>query len=804
MRISLSWLKKIIDFNVTAEQLADALTNLGLEVPEIVTLNWSCQKVVIGQITEANPHNNADHLRVCKVLIQATEDPLQIVCGAPNARAGIKVAVALVGAELPGNIHIKAAKLRGVESCGMLCSSQELGLDSGWGENHGIMELAPDAPVGQNLANYLGLPDTVLDIELTPNRGDCLSIIGIARELVALGDPNYGQWTPLGKQLLNLESSVSPTTPTAPSMVTVEATALAPHYCLAKLTVDNSLPTPDWMKSALIATGLRSVNLVVDITNYVMIELGQPLHAFDAAKVKGEIKVRLNYIHETEIELLNHQTLSLDPDTLVIADQEKPLAVAGIMGGACSSTSTDSQVILLESAFFEREKISREVQSYNLSTDASYRYERGVDYLLPSKALNRAITLFRQLANGELLSAQVVRHDDYLPVVPPFGLSWNHVTAMLGEQFVTQQVAQTILQHLGIQTTESAPGCWQLKAPSHRFDLQIEEDAIEEIARLVGYNNLSTLPISAELNCHHLSEATASLNRLRDRLISMGYSEAISYSFVDEKLQQQLQLASGQLILANPIYRDSKALRCSLWSGLLPLVQHNLQHGNEQIRLLELGRVFKQNEQEIEQPYHLAGVLTGDYAPKQWASDSRKIDFYDLKADLEQLLGAKLSYRNSDLACLHPGRSAQVYLSEQFIGYVGQLHPRLQTALHLKLEVWLWELSVEKIMDIAKTKKRYQEPSKYPRITRDLSLVVPDNINWQTLEVIVRSQTTIPLTNVLPFDIYRGSELPTNHYGIAVRLVFRSNTDTLTDQAVEQWMTQILVDLKQKGIQLRY
>lgn len=816
MRISLGWLKKLISLSegASAQQIAKLLTGLGLEVDSTVPVEWNCSRVVVGQIISAVQHSNADRLRVCQVSVGDRAEggvPLQIVCGAPNARAGIKVAVALVGAKLPGGVEIKAAKLRGEESCGMLCSCDELRLNSSFSVEHGIIELAPDAPVGEDLAKYLGLPDTELEIEFTPNRGDCLSILGIAREIVAA--ESSVQWTEFGKKLLAL---MPPTgVLQAHDLVQVEVPELAPHYCLAKLKVNGRLATPDWMKMALISAGMRPVNLLVDITNYVMMEMGQPLHAFDAKKVNTPIVVRLNRSQETNLELLNHQTIELQPNSLVIADSTGPLALAGVMGGLSSAVSLDTDLIFLESAFFQREKISREVQGYSLSTDSSYRFERGVDYLLPPLAMQRAIDLFTTLAEGEVQAVQIAAAHEHLPVVSPFELNWARVVDMLGEDFVSMQEAQAILARLSVKVEQLEYGRFRLTPPSYRFDLQIEEDAIEEIARVVGYNKLAVEPIEAELSYQHLRGHSRDLNRLGDRLVSLGYSEAISYSFVDAKLQSQLGLDAKQLELANPIYHDSNVLRCSLWSGFLPLVQRNLQRSNEQLRLFELGRVFMRDSQaeasregkaRIRQPYHLAGVLTGDYAPKQWGEQVRAIDLYDLKNDLECVLDLgeeELDCREAALKGLHPGRAAQIYLKDQPIGYLGQLHPSLQEFLHLKQPVWLWEIDVEELFKIGARTCVNQEPSKYPKMVRDLALLVPCEICWQELKEMMRVSDGIPLVKVTPFDIYRGAELPEGYYGIAVRLLFRSKSETLTDQEVEAWIAQILDGLAQRAIKLR-
>ncbi len=897
MLVSLSWLKKIIHFTATAEQLAAALTRLGLETSHIEEIPWACQRVVVGEIVMVQDHPNADRLHLCSVRVAADKDNdpsagklLQIVCGAPNARAGIKVAVALVGATLPGDITIKMAKLRGVESYGMLCSVQELGLAAGWNSAHtahGILELAAEAPVGMDLAAYLGLPDQVLDVELTPNRGDCLSMIGIARELVALGDPCYGVWTEYGRQLsfgvemlatgaapqiTNLHDSydshdlhsvplaaAADAVPTATlstselltnALVRVEATQLAPHYCVAKLSqINNQLATPDWIKAVLLAAGLHPISLIVDITNFIMLELGQPLHAFDAAQVVGGgLVVRVNKESEQQLGLLNGQTITLQPESLVIADAQRPLALAGVMGGQHSMVTSETNSIFLESAFFQRTKICQESQAYGLSTDASFRYERGVDFELPPIALQRAVTLLQQLAGARLDGIEQLRYPQALPLVPPIDLQWEHIEAVLGTPLPIAAAGtvdadywegvQQLLQRLGMQVESVLPNLVRVTPPSYRFDIKIEEDLIEEIARLIGYDQLPIIPLTAPLSYQHLAGSSRRLNSLADRLVEMGYQEAITYSFVDRRLQNKLYNndCESSVGLVNPIWQDYDCLRTTLWSSLLPVVRHNLQHGQEQLRLFECGRVFYRDRQPVptgngvQQPYHLAGVLMGSAQPLHWSGPVRALDFYDLAGDIEQLLREQywaLSYRPLSevqslptsqplapqslkcfpLTALHPHVSAVLYLEQQPVGCLGQLHPQLQRELQLRSPVWLWELDLDRILARPLPHHYAEERSKYPKIQRDLALVVPNTCCWNQLQHYIREAAQLSvdtcLTTLIPFDLYHGAEIGVDCYSLAVRMQFQSYTHTLTDVEVDSWIAGILAQLRQHGVSLR-
>lgn len=800
MLISVNWLKWLIDCELTANEIAQILTNIGLETGSIHEISWSSTKVVVGEILNAAPHPNADRLQICTVKVSPDdlESPLQIVCGAPNARTGLKVAVALVGAKLP-EFTIKPAKLRGVESFGMLCSGAELNLSSDWQPEtmHGILELNSNAPIGTPLEQYLNLPDTVLDIELTPNRGDCLSVVGVARELVAAG---VAKWKPSNDALNQVAL------PTEKLDVKVLANDLAPNYYLAELiNVDNTLKTPTWLKERLIASHIRPISLVVDITNFVMLEMGQPLHAFDADKVTGSIKVRQSTANET-ITLLNQQLINLIPGTLVIADSKQPLAIAGLMGGQASAIGLDTKRIYLESAYFKREQLSLESQQYNLTTDASYRFERGVDYNLAEAALKRAVQLLQELAGAKCVKAINLKNSAALPRCETITLTAQQLNDVLGTADITIATAASVLERLGLEvklhkdTLSAVP-------PSHRFDLSLPEDLIEEAARMIGYDKLPITPI----NFTPGGETSATIkyqDQLADELVARGYLEAISYSFVDATWQPE---SPNSVILDNPIYKEGSVMRRYLWASLLPAVNYNFQRGNFNLKLFEIGKVFLRDKEtqtplNIAQPVHIAGILTGTLAPKQWGQSDHKIDFYDLKADLAALFSKfALKYlpSNDDIASfLHPARSAIITLNDSQVGFIGQLHPTWQAKWQLKQPVWLWEVDLTTVP--AEPKPRYQEIAKFPKIMRDLALLVPNEVTWDVIEdTILKSAAAAPLISLQPFDLYRGKELPERYYSLAVRLIFRSNSETLTDEAVNGWIQNILAALAKIDLKLR-
>ena len=781
MQFSENWLRTFVDTKLNSSDLSHALTMAGLEVEDVQPAGAVFHSVVIGEIVSAEKHPDADRLQLCKVNVgkeNGVIQTLQIVCGASNARVGIKVACALVGAELPG-ISIKQAKVRGVDSFGMLCSAKELGLSA---EATGLLELPSDAPISQDIREYLSLNDRLLTLKLTPNRADCLSILGIARDVAAItGAPLIG--TALQPNLV--ESSVK-------KIVKVTVTEACPAYYGRVIEgVNAQAATPDWMIRNLERSGIRSISVIVDITNYVLLELGQPLHAFDLTKISGDVQVRFANANE-EIKLLNDTQVKLKTDDLVIADNSGAIALAGIMGGEPTAVSDATTAIFLESAFFTPNAIAGKARRLGLSTDSSYRFERGVDFGNTNNALERATGLILQLCGGK--AGEITKVVSKLPVRNTVNLRYSRLLSVLGISIAQQQVGKLLTQ-LVFEFTEN-DGVFAVKAPSYRFDIAREEDLIEEIARLHGYDKIPAITPTASLGILPAPEALLNLAWARDVLVNQGYQEIITYSFVDESWERDLLGNTAPIKLKNPIASNMSVMRSGLWGGLLDTLTYNLNRKQERAMLFEVGASYHALEAGFDEQTHVAGLFYGAFQPEQWSAAIKDVDFYDVKAHVDMLTHGQAEYRTETHAALHPGQTARVYLQGKPIGWIGKLHPKWQQHYSLAKSTFMFELEATSLL--IKAVPAYQEVPKTLPIRRDLAVVVDANITAQAILSAIENARISLVSQVQLFDIYQGKGIPENKKSLALSVFMQDTHKTLVDNDAELAMAELLKLLQDK------
>lgn len=783
MQFSENWLRQYVNTSLTTEQLSHALTMSGLEVEGLDPVGVTFTKVVIAQILSAEKHPDADRLQVCTVDVGAAE-PLQIVCGASNARAGLKAPCALVGAALPG-IAIKEAKVRGVPSFGMMCSEKELGLAA---ESAGLLELPADAVVGQDIREYFDLDDQLFTLKLTPNRSDCLSLVGIAREVSAL----------TGAPLDLPKVEMVPATSQASKTVNVQAKSECPRYTGRMIQgVNAQAKTPDWLVRCIERSGVRSISAIVDITNYVLLEMGQPLHAFDANKLQGDVTVRLAKTDEA-ITLLNQQEIKLHPDMVVIADNSGAIAFAGVMGGASTSVSDDTTDIFLESAFFTPDAIAGKARRFGLSTDSSYRFERGVDYGNTVLALERATTLILQICGGQAGSVTEVMST--LPSRKSVILRLAKLVSVLGIS-LDESVVVGLLNQLGFAYQVQA-GVFTVTPPSYRFDIEIEEDLIEEIARLHGYDNIPAIAPHANLMMLPSSEKTLNRAILRDALSANGYQEVVNYSFVDASWETDLLGNQDAIALKNPIASNMSVMRSGLWGGLLDTLVYNLNRKQERVRIFEIGASYSKNGAEFTETTRISGLAYGDVMPEQWADAARNVDFYDVKADVDVLTNGRAQYVAATHPALHPGQSAQVILNGKAIGFIGKLHPKWQQHYQLARSAILFELDVAPLLQGQVAK--YQEIAKFPPARRDLAVLVDDALSVQAVLSTMQQAKIEYVTEIALFDVYRGKGIAENKKSLAFLVLMQDTQKTLTDTEADTIMAQLLALIAQKhGAELR-
>ncbi|MRT36388.1 phenylalanine--tRNA ligase subunit beta [Acinetobacter sp. RIT698] len=779
MKISENWLRTWVNPAIDSDTLSDQLTMLGLEVDELVPAAKPFTGVVIGEVLTVVQHPDADRLRVTTVNIGSGE-PLQIVCGAPNVRAGMKVPVATIGAVLPGDFKIKKGKLRGVESQGMLCGASEIDLED---KIDGLLELPADAPVGTNIREYLNLDDHVIDISITPNRGDCFSIRGVAREIGVIN-----QLPVTAPEIQEVVTTI------ADQKQVVVTTDGCPRYLGRVIkNVNTKAATPAWMEQALARSGIRQHSILVDITNYVLMELGQPLHAFDGGQVQGSVHVRQASANE-KLVLLNEQEIELTEDVMVIADDVKALAIAGIMGGLSSSVTDETTEIFLESAFFAPLHIAGRARRYGLHTDASQRYERGVDFELPMIAMQRASQLIQTLAGGDFGPITVSEKTELLPKREAIELNQAQVDQLLGYQVPTAFITNA-LQRLGCDVTVKAEGEWTVVPPSHRYDMAIYQDLIEEVARIHGYDNIQiSLPVIDVKLAKHQDQFE--LTQLRQTLVTLGYQEAISFSFADLKLEKQLNSQVNPLALANPISSDLAVMRSTLLSSLIPCVQYNINRQQSRVRFFELGLRFDyQNAKSIEdlkQIPTLAMIAVGSKQIESWHGKAQVMDFFDLKGEVEEILAAgrvHVEYVRSDREWLHPGQSAEILVDGKSVGYLGRLHPSLENALDLST-TWIAELDQSAVLQTYVS--NFTELSRFPSVRRDIALVISDKINVSEIQQLIEKTGGELLDSTWLFDVYTGQGVEQGKRSLAFALLWQHPSRTLEDAEIKSGMDHII------------
>ncbi|MBT2337705.1 MULTISPECIES: phenylalanine--tRNA ligase subunit beta [Pseudomonas] len=783
MKFSEQWLRGWVSPQVSRDELVARLSMAGLEVDSVAPVAGEFSGVVVGEVLGTEQHPDADKLRVCQVS-NGTET-FQVVCGAPNVRPGLKIPFAMIGAELPGDFKIKKAKLRGVESNGMLCSQAELQIGEG---NDGLMELAADAPVGQDIREYLGLDDASIEVDLTPNRGDCLSLAGLAREVGAL----YA--APVTRPVV----ATVPAVHDEVRSVEVLAPAACPRYLGRVIrNVDLSKPTPLWMVERLRRADVRSIDAAVDITNYVMLELGQPLHAFDLAEINGGIRVRMAEEGE-KLVLLDGQEVSLRSDTLVIADHSRALAIAGVMGGEHSGVSATTRDVFLESAFFDQIAVAGKARSYGLHTDASHRYERGVDWQLAREAMERATGLLLDITGGEAGPIIEAVSEQHLPKIAPVTLRAQRISQMLGMDMEAAEV-ERLLGALGLNISADGAGQWRVEVPSHRFDISLEVDLIEELARLYGYNRLPVRYPQARLAPQAKAEARSDLPELRRLLVARGYQEAITYSFIDPRQFELFSPGVEPLLLANPISNDMAAMRSSLWPGLVKSLQHNLNRQQDRVRLFESGLRFVGQLDGLKQESMLAGVVCGSRLPEGWAQGRDVVDFFDVKADVEAVLGFAgaldaFTFVPGKHPALHPGQTARIERDGREVGYVGAIHPELSKNLGLDRPVFVFELILAEVA-LGKMPK-FQELSRFPEVRRDLALLADREVASSAVLAVIRENAGEWLTDLRLFDVYQGKGIDPHRKSLAVGLTWQHPSRTLNDDEVNTATQNILTSLE--------
>jgi phenylalanyl-tRNA synthetase beta chain len=787
MKFSEQWLRTWVNPDISTRVMCDQLTMAGLEVDGVEPAAGDFTDVVVARVESLEKHPDADKLNVCQVT-DGTKSQ-QIVCGAANVRAGLVIPLARIGAVLPGDFKIKPAKLRGVESFGMLCSEKELGLaDSA----DGLMELPDDAPLGLNLREYLQLDDSIIELDLTPNRGDCLSIAGIARELGVLNqcEVNEQQWEPY-KQTI---ADVFP--------VEIQATEACTHYSGRVIKgVNVRAQTPLWMLERLRRGGIRGLSAVVDVTNYVMLELGQPMHAFDMRKLNGNIIVR-HAKNQEKITLLDGKSIALQDDVLVIADESRALAFAGVMGGEDSAVDDSTTDIFLESAFFKPEVIAGKARSYGLHTDSSHRFERGVDTHLQVHALERATELIREICGGEVgpvVECKTAAHPDE-PL--PIHLRADQIKRVLGIELPVADVTG-ILQRLGMQVKVYSDG-WLVKSPSFRFDIEIEADLLEEIVRVYGYNNIPRTCPSYHALIQPQPEAKNSLSTLKKCLVNRGYFEAITYSFIDPKWQRILDPLRPTIALANPLSSEMSVMRTSILPGLINALKHNVNRQQNRVRLFETGLCFIPEAEgssidSIKQEPMFAGVICGDIHHEQWAEQSRKVDFFDIKADVEALLSSSADapvYEAAQHPALHPGQSACVKQNDEIVGWLGALHPEVQKALDIEQRIYVFELKQSALA--TSSIPAFKPLSRYPEVRRDLAIMLDETILVADILSAIEATSSDLVKEIQLFDIYQGKGVAEGRKSVAFGLILQEFSRTLTDKEVDAEIEKIVSTLNQQ------
>ncbi|HSW68937.1 MAG TPA: phenylalanine--tRNA ligase subunit beta [Gammaproteobacteria bacterium] len=786
MRLSERWLREWVNPELSREDLCENLTMAGLEIEEVVPVAEKFSGVVVGKVLRVEKHPAADRLQVCEVNAGGPET-LSIVCGAKNVKPEMMTAVALVGALLPDNTKIKAGKLRGVFSHGMLCSASELGLAGE--DSEGLIVLPPDAPIGRDVWDYLDLTDHILDVSITPNRGDCLSILGLAQDVSAIT-----QTTARIPGISKIDAKISDNL-----SIQLDASEECPHYVGRVIrNVAADAMTPVWMQERLRRGGVRCISPIVDIMNYVMLELGQPMHAFDLEKISDGIHVRMAKVDES-LELLNGEKVTLDSSTLIIADTEKPLAIAGVMGGMESGVTLLTQNIFLESAFFQPMCVARTSRHYKLNSESSYRFERGVDPALQVNAIERATRLILEIAGGTPGPVIDKINEKYLPQKKIITLRSDRIHKILGINFNEHQI-EKILQSLGFMTEKSQEG-WNVTVPARRFDITVEIDLIEEIIRIYGYDKVPEhLPVSG-MQMNPFSEKKISLSVIRHLFCDKGYQEIIAYSFIDKKIQQLFDPDIQAKELLNPITTEMSVMRTSLWPGLINTLIYNQNRQQERAKIFETGLRYIVKNDVLRQQNVLSGLVCGNVFPEQWGVPARTADFYDVKGDIEHLLNLTsdmklVEFKPAHHPALHPGQNADIYRDGMYLGVLGVLHPRLAQELSLSGTVILFELLLEGL-EPAKL-PHFQEISRFPEIRRDIAILVDQAVPIRLIQDTITHVAGGLLQALNIFDVYQGKGVKEGHKSVALSLTLQHSSRTLVDEEVAALMEQIIVTLKEQ------
>lgn len=783
MKFSEAWLREWVSPNIDTQQLVDQLTMAGLEVDAVEPVAGQFSGVVVGEILSVEPHPDADKLRVCQVAGGEVDN--QVVCGAPNARVGIKIPFALVGAKLPGNFKIKKAKLRGVESFGMLCAQTELEAGD---DDDGLWELPGDAPTGTDLREYLSLNDNIIEVDLTPNRSDCLSLQGLAREVGVLNKAEVAKSESVSAPALD---------GSAPKSVSITAAAQCGRYVGRHIKgIDISKPTPLWMQEKLRRSGIRSIDAVVDVTNYVLLELGQPMHAFDLNKVAGGIDVRLAEASE-KLTLLDGQEVPLKSETLVIADESGAIAMAGVMGGESTAVGDTTTDIFLESAFFAPVAIAGKARDYGLHTDSSHRFERGVDYNGCEAALERATSLLLDIVGGQA-GALVRAESDSLPSEVSVFLRRSKIESGLGFAIPDDEVVD-ILTRLGLSLSSSNDTGWEFFVPSYRFDISIEADLLEELARIYGYNNLPTTEMRIPVLLPEKTETVVDEYQVATQLASLGYQEVITYSFIDPKIQSVFDKNREPVALMNPISADMGVMRTSLLPGLVTTLLHNLNRQKNRVRIFEKGMTFVPSDNGLVQAPTIAGLIYGPRNSVGWSEEKGEADFYDLKGDLESILGASgkgFCFSAGSREALHPGQTAEVSVGGELAGYIGALHPQVAQQLGISKPTFVFELELSKVL--MSSIPTFTPLSRYPEVSRDLAIIVDKALPVAALESEILAESGECLKELKVFDVYSGEGIDPKRKSVAFNLTFQHPSRTLNEEEINNPMASIVKRLEEK------
>ena len=782
MRINLDWLYEWIDLRPDVNELAERLTTAGLEVEAVLDVAPPFSGVIVAEIIGIQRHPEADQLKVCEVSDGNTI--ISVVCGAPNAEPGVKTAFAPVGANLPGGIRIEKVQLRGIWSGGMLCSAKELGIGE---DGEGLLAVGSDAPTGTPLREYLGLDDVILDVDLTPNRGDCFSILGVAREVAAI---------------YRRKLKVNAISPVAEAIdeqfpVSVKAKAACPSFFGRVIRdIDIEANSPVWMKERLRRAGMRPINPVVDITNYVMVELGQPLHAYDLGQLRDEVIVRFAKKNE-ELTLLDGQKLDLETDVLVIADKASAIGIAGVMGGQRTAVGKNTTDIFLEAAFFTPEVIAGRARRYGLQTDASLRFERGVDSRQQGRAIERATAFLLEITGGDAGPLTSIVDQGALPKNIFIRLREKRLEMLLGLRLPKKQV-ESILRNLQIKFESSKEG-WKVMSPSFRFDLNIEEDLIEEIARFVGYEKIPSIPEVSHSKKSFDKITEFENDYIADLMVAKGYTEVINYSFVDEGFEHTINPDNESVYLENPISTQMKVMRRSLWPGLLATAKKNISYQQNRLKIFEIGKQFIHKKESVKEIEVVAGLATGLALPEHWDVKMRDVDFFDVKADIEALLN--MGGRASDVEflaekhpALAPGQTARIYIAKKSIGWVGVLHPQLQRNFGIKQNIILFSLKAKNIFQ--KGYQAFQSYGKFPWVRRDLAVVVDENVTASELIAETQEAGGKLLQDVVIFDVYRGTNIDFGKKSVALGLILQDTSRTLGDEDADRAVKAIAQGVK--------